>query len=179
MAQYFTYFPKMYYDAVGNNNPKLVTNILKRVKVRDGIKNDVSLFDKYQVKFGESPEIVSYRLYDTVDYYWTILLMNNIRDRFYEWPLSEQQFEEYVNAKYTNPLAVHHYEITQSSGPQTANGPDDYSHKIEVNETESGAESVSNYEYERREQDKKRQIKLLDPRYLPMFLEEFERLIRR
>ena len=56
---------------------------------------------------------------------------------------------------------------------------DDYSHKIEVNETESGAESVSNYEYERREQDKKRQIKLLDPRYLPMFLEEFERLIRR
>ena len=68
MAQYFTYFPKMYYDAVGNNNPKLVTNILKRVKVRDGIKNDVSLFDKYQVKFGEAPEIVSYRLYDTVDY---------------------------------------------------------------------------------------------------------------
>ena len=59
------------------------------------------------------------------------------------------------------------------------NGPDDYSHKIEVNETESGAESVSNYEYERREQDKKRKIKLLDPRYLPMFLEEFERLIRR
>ena len=96
MAQYFTYFPKMYYDAVGNNNPKLVTNILKRVKVRDGIKNDVSLFDKYQVKFGESPEIVSFRLYDTVDYYWTILLMNNIRDRFYEWPLSEQQFEEYA-----------------------------------------------------------------------------------
>ena len=45
--------------------------------------------------------------------------------------------------------------------------------------SESGAESVSNYEYERREQDKKRQIKLLDPRYLPMFLEEFERLIRR
>ena len=117
MAQYFTYFPKMYYDAVGNGNPKLVTNILKRVKVRDGIKNDVSLFDKYQVKFGESPEIVSYRLYDTVDYYWTILLMNNIRDRFYEWPLSEQQFEEYVNAKYTNPGAVHHYEIAQSRGP--------------------------------------------------------------
>ena len=51
--------------------------------------------------------------------------------------------------------------------------------EIEVKETESGAESVSNYEYERREQDRKRNIKLLDPRYLPMFLEEFERLIRR
>ena len=174
MAQYFTYFPKMYYDAVGNNNPKLVTNILKRVKVRDGIKNDVSMFDKYQVKFGESPEIVSYRLYDTVDYYWTILLMNNIRDRFYEWPLSEQQFEEYVNAKYINPQAIHHYEIAQSSGPTTSL---DNSHLIEVNEDETGASSVTNYEYERREQDKKSLIKVLKPEYISEFIEEFKNLI--
>ena len=41
MAHYFNYFPKMYYDAVGNNNPQLVTNILKRVKVRDGLKNEL------------------------------------------------------------------------------------------------------------------------------------------
>ena len=129
MAQYFTYFPKMYYDAVGNKNPKLVTNILKRVKVKDGVKNDIALFDKYQVKFGESPELTSFKLYGSVDYYWTILLMNNIRDRFYEWPLSEQQFEEYVNAKYTNPQAIHHYEIAQSSGPTSSL---DNSHLIET-----------------------------------------------
>ena len=175
MAQYFTYFPKMYYDAVGNNNPKLVTNILKRVKVRDGIKNDVSLFDKYQVKFGESPEIVSYRLYDTVDYYWTILLMNNIRDRFYEWPLSEQQFEEYVNAKYTNPLAVHHYEITQSSGPTSSL---DYSHLIEVDSDTTGATTVSNYEYERRRQDNLSLIKVVRPELISAFVEEFAKLVR-
>ena len=175
MAQYFTYFPKMYYDAVGNNNPKLVTNILKRVKVRDGIKNDVSMFDKYQVKFGESPEIVSYRLYDTVDYYWTILLMNNIRDRFYEWPLSEQQFEEYVNAKYTNPLAVHHYEVTQSSGPTTSL---DYSHLIEVDSDTDGATTVSNYEYERRRQDNLSLIKVVRPELISAFVEEFAKLVR-
>ena len=170
MAQYFTYFPKMYYDAVGNNNPKLVTNILKRVKVRDGIKNDVSLFDKYQVKFGESPEIVSYRLYDTVDYYWTILLMNNIRDRFYEWPLSEQQFEEYVNAKYTNPLGIHHYEVAQSSG--------DTSRKLIVSSDTTGAVAITNREYEQTLQDKKRQIKLLDRQYLSFFVEEYNRIMR-
>ena len=175
MAQYFTYFPKMYYDAVGNNNPKLVTNILRRVKVRDGIKNDVSLFDKYQVKFGESPEIVSYRLYDTVDYYWTILLMNNIRDRFYEWPLSEQQFEEYVNAKYTNPLAVHHYEVTQSSGPTTSL---DNSHLIEVDSDTAGATTVSNYEYERRRQDNLSLIKVVRPELISAFVEEFAKLVR-
>ena len=56
--------------------------------------------------------------------------------------------------------------------------PFDYSHKIEVNSTEVGAEAVSNYEYERRLQDEKRNIKLLDPNYLPLFLEEFEKLTR-
>jgi len=175
MAQYFTYFPKMYYDAVGNNNPKLVTNILKRVKVKDGVKNDIALFDKYQVKFGESPEITSFKLYGSVDYYWTILLMNNIRDRFYEWPLSEQQFEEYVNAKYTNPLAVHHYEVTQSSGPTTSL---DYSHLIEVDSDTDGATTVSNYEYERRRQDNLSLIKVVRPQLISAFVEEFAKLVR-
>ena len=66
--QYFTHFPKIFYDAVqdGTTSPKLVTDILRRVKVRDGLKNEVSTFDKYQVIAGDSPEIVSYKLYHTI-----------------------------------------------------------------------------------------------------------------
>ena len=81
MAHYFTYFPQMLYDAVqdGTTSPVLVTNILRRVKVKDSIKNDVALFDKYRVKAGESPEMVSMRFYGTVDYYWVVLLMNDSR----------------------------------------------------------------------------------------------------
>ena len=177
MAQYFTYFPKMYYDAVqdGTTSPKLVTDLLRRVKVRDGLKNQTAIFNKYQVVAGETPEIVSYKLYDSVDYYWTILLMNNIKDRFYEWPLSEQQFEAYVNGKYTNPQGVHHYEITQSSGPTSSL---DNSHVIEVNSTTSGAQAVSNYTYERRLQDNKSLIKVLKREYLSQIVEEFAKLVR-
>ena len=179
MARYFETFPKLLYDIDNTKNFKLVTDIFRRIKVREQLKENAALFSRYDVPSGEQPETTSYKHFGTTDYFWIILLLNDITDRYYGWPLSDQDFEKYVKDKYANPGAVHHYEITQSSGPQTGNGPDDYSHKIEVNETESGAESVSNYEYERREQDKKRQIKLLDPRYLPMFLEEFERLIRR
>ena len=179
MPKYFETFPKLLYDIDNTKNFKLVTDIFRRIKVREQLKENAALFSKYSVPSGEQPETTSYKHFGTTDYFWIILLLNDITDRYYGWPLSDQDFEKYVTDKYTNPQGVHHYEITQSSGPQTGNGPDDYSHKIEVNETESGAESVSNYEYERREQDKKRQIKLLDPRYLPMFLEEFERLIRR
>ena len=30
--------------------------------------------------------------------------------------LSDQDFEKYVKDKYAQPLGIHHYEITQSSG---------------------------------------------------------------
>jgi len=105
--------------------------------------------------------------------------MNDITDRFYDWPLDDLAFEEYVKEKYANPGAIHHYEKTQSSGNTSGNGPGDFSHKIEVNSTDADAQSVSNYEYEQREQDKKRQIKLLDSAYLQTFVREFEQLVKR
>ena len=177
MAHYFTYFPQMYYDAVqdGTTSPVLVTNILRRVKVKDSIKNDVALFDKYRVKAGESPEMVSMRFYGTVDYYWVVLLMNDIKDRFYEWPLSEQDFESFVKEKYTNPQATRHFEISQSSGKTSSI---DYSHLVEVNSTTPGATAVSFYEYERRKQDNMSLIKILRPDFVSAFVEEFAKSVR-
>ena len=55
----------------------------------------------------------------------------------------------------------------------------DNSHLIEVNEDETGASSVTNYEYERREQDKKSLIKVLKPEYISEFIEEFKKSDRR
>ena len=51
MAHYFKPFPTMYYDAVqdATSSPKLVTNFLRRVKVREGIKNQTALFSTYRV----------------------------------------------------------------------------------------------------------------------------------
>jgi hypothetical protein len=151
---------------------------MTRVKVREKILNESMLYDTYDVPSGEKPEDTAYKHFGSAQYHWVILLTNNITDRYYDWPLSFQDFETYITDKYDNPDAVHHYEITQSSGPQTGSGPDDYSHKIEVNSTEPGAVSVSNREYEQRLQDEKRQIKLLNPSYLQTFIEEFNSLIR-
>ena len=113
------------------------------------------------------------------DYFWVITLVNNIVNRYYDWPLDEHVFQKYVADKYSNPDGIHHYERTQESGPQSGDGPADYSHLLECNSTDAGAQSVSNIEYERRLQDKKRQIKLLNRNFLPAFETEFTNLIRR
>ena len=91
----------------------------------------------------------------------------------------EQQFNTYVEEKYSNPDGVHHYEIAQTSG--------DTSTKLEVynnsalysGDTDfySSATTVTNREYEEKEQDKKRQIKLLDPRFIDQFVEEYKILM--
>ena len=92
--------------------------------------------------------------------------------------LESFSFQQYLKDKYSNPDAIHHYEVTQPS-KQTVMHPADYTHKLEVNSDYPYAQSVSNREYEQREQDKKRQIRVLSPQYLNAFEEEFTKLIRR
>ena len=175
---YFSKFKKGGYDINGDGIRKLATDLFTRVKMREKIIDEASLYDKYDVPPGERPEVTAFKHFGDTELHWVILLTNNITDVYYGWPLSFQDFETFVKNKYANPDGVHHYELTQSSGPQSGFGPNDYSHKIEVNSTTTGAQSVSNREYEEREQDKKRSIRLLNQKFLPAFIEEFDNLIK-
>tara|TARA_Y100000590_G_scaffold395399_1_gene475345 strand:- start:1867 stop:2406 length:540 start_codon:yes stop_codon:yes gene_type:complete len=178
MSRYFEQFPLMVYDIKANNNYKLVPDIFRRVKTRNKIKNNITLLDVYDVADGERPEHVAYKIYGDTNFFWVVCMINNIENVYYDWPLSNLEFENYMKDKYDNANGIHHYEKTQSSGPQIGGGPEDYSHKIECNSTDSGAGPVTNFEYEMRIQDKKRQIKVLDPKYLNIFLQEFKHLIK-
>jgi hypothetical protein len=92
--------------------------------------------------------------------------------------MNDAQFAEFLADKYSNPDAIHHYEIPKSSGNTSSQGPNDYSHLVEVNSDTDNAVSVSFREYEERLQDKYRSIKLLNQRFLSDFLEEFDKLIK-
>ena len=179
MPKYFETFPKRLYDIANAGNPKLVTDIFRRLKVKDGIKDNLALYATYDVTPGDTPESISYKHFGSTDYFWVICLMNDVTDRFYDWPMTEQAFESYVKDKYTNPAGIHHYEKVQSSGSTTQDGPGNFDHVIEVNSDDADGQSVSNYEYEQRLQDQKRQINILLPKYLATFEQEFRRLIRK
>ena len=152
---YFEMFPLMPYDSLGDGNPKDVTNLLRRIKVRSKIRDNAAVFDTYIVKEGETPEI-----------------FNDIVDRYNQWPMTTGAFNKYVKDKYTNIDAVHHYEVTEASGDKLL--------KIDVgtvNTDYPSATPITNYEYEIAEQDKLRQIKLLDPQFVDAFVTEFKTLI--
>ena len=175
---YFSQFEQGYYDLKGDGKEKLVTDLMTRVKVREKVIDEASLYDKYDVPSGERPEDTAFKHFGSSQYHWVILMTNNITDAYYEWPMSEQTFETFLIDKYAEPGAIHYYEVSQSSGRTSAQGPDDYSYLVEVNSDATGAQSVSNREYEQRLQDERRQIQLLNPSYLNTFLEEFNELVR-
>ena len=170
---YFANFPVIPYDSVGNYDFKVVTNLLKRVAVRAKVKTNVVLYDTYDIKEGETPEILADTLYDDPEYHWVILLINDITDRYHQWPMNYPQFMAYIEDKYTDPNATHHYEISQTSGDTTV--------KIDIgldNTDHSGATAVTNFEYEEEIQNTNRKIKLLNSGYLADFVAEYQKLMK-
>jgi len=177
---YFKNFPTIIYDAVGNGEFKDVKNLLRRVAIRAKVKTNTLLYDTYDVKEGESPESIADKLYDDPELHWVVLLVNDVTDRYHQWPLNYSQFNQYIADKYDNIDGVHHYELAQSSGNTDT--------KIEVYNNSalysgdqdfySTATTVTNREYEETQQDQKRQIRLLDPRYIQQFVEEYETLMK-
>jgi hypothetical protein len=169
---YFSSFPTIPYDSVGNGDFKMVTNLLKRVSIRSKVKANVSVFDTYDVKEGETPEMIADKLYDDSQLHWIVLMMNNITDRYHQWPKNNNQFLSFIRDKYDNPQGIHHYEINQVSGDTTI--------KIDIgtdNTDYPTATPITNWNYEEDRQDALRKIRLLDARYIEDFVAEFEQLI--
>ncbi|MDB4809851.1 baseplate wedge protein 53 [bacterium] len=176
---YFSQFPTIRYDLEANGNTKLVPDIFRKVVLKNKYKDNYVLLDSYDVEPGEKPEDVAFKVYGDATLHWLILSINKMSNRYHDWPKSYQAFEEYVNDKYAEPNGIHHYEKSQSSGKTSSQGPSDFDYLVEVDSSDVDGQSVSNYEYEQRLEDQKRQIKLLSPQYLSTFMNEFRKLIRR
>ena len=163
--QFFKHFPTIDYDPTGNKQTKSIKDILIRIKVKDKVRNQNVIFSKYDVKEGQRPEDVAFEQYGDAGLHWIVLMMNEIVDPYYEWPLGLRDLERFVASKYTNVNGTHHYEIAQSSG--------DTNTKIHVDSSTIGATLITNYEYEETVNDAKKQIRLLAPEYVNQIKNEF------
>ena len=183
---YFSKFPKLVYDIKGNGNDALFTHILKRVKLHSAASANSKVFDYYQVVEGEKPEDIAHKYYGDANYHWVILLVNDITDRYHQWPMNYSQFLQYINDKYVNDDGtsnvdgVHHYEISQSSGDTTTTIEVYNNSALYTGDTDfyASATTITNREYEENLQNQYRQIRLLDPAFVGPFVEEYEKLMK-
>lgn len=107
---YFQQFPQTFYSLDDIESVQIVTNITVRNVVLDSVKNNYSVYDTYDIKDGETPEIVADKFYDNPMYHWIVLHMNDIIDPRFDWPLTTPQLNQMTEDKYGGTDVIHHYE---------------------------------------------------------------------
>ena len=175
MANYFRNIPKVKYDINGAEPNKYlnVTNIMKRISFKPSVIEDISDYYPYRVKDGERPDIISHQKYGSVAYAYLIMLINDIYDPLFDWPLSAQQFEKYLTNKYGSVSSAmgttkYYYQIVRAEVARTGTSERVPAVKFIVDETKYNALGIgdrstqSQYEWEDELNDNKRDIKLID-----------------
>lgn len=171
--KYFQAFPKTSYLN------KTVTNITLRVVIDKLAKVDKSLFHPYTIKDGERPDIVSSNYYGDPYYIWLIFLTNNIIDPYYDWPLDDVSFKQFIIKKYGSVSAamqqIVSYQKTYGSNTLTLS-PDSYS-ILTIGEQSQWLPYTA-FQMETDLNDSKRYIKLVDKSFTQRFDNELKSLLR-
>ena len=192
---YFRQVPRLDYPSLANDRQsaydfQTVKNLFKRAVMRDDIFNEVIAFEKYSVQGDERPDQVAYNFYEDSGLDWVILTTNNIIHVRDEWPMSNQDFLNYLNSKYTESELsnVHHYEtkiIRDSRGrliqPEGLIVPEGHSVTFLDNgvlRTESSLTLVDVLNHETTLNDNKREINILRSEFLTIFLDDVKNIMR-
>ena len=107
---YFKSFPYTLYSLDDISTVQVVTNITNRVSLSDEVKTNLSLYDEYDIRDGDTPELVADRFYSNPELHWLILHYNEIIDPRFDWPLDTNNINRQVASKYANVNGIHHYE---------------------------------------------------------------------
>ena len=107
---YFQKFPYTLYSLDDGRSGQIIQNILIRNKILDSVKNNFSVIDEYDIKDGDTPEIVAHKFYGDPNLHWLILQMNEILDPRFDWPLDSPRLRDFVTSKYSDFNNIDHYE---------------------------------------------------------------------
>jgi len=192
-SEFFSNYPRIAYDISGNNSTvpdyTVAVNLMIRSKLKDTVEDDVTVYYPYIVPEGMRPDVLAYKYYGDTIYTWTIFLVNNIVDPYWEWPLSYKDFREYMTDKYGSiekaQSQIHHYEkIARARVEQTklADAVPEYRLEIDYQtytETDvTEREIIYSYGYEQDLNEAKREIQLIDANFIRSVQDEARGLFR-
>lgn len=199
--KYFRYYKNPIHYAQRVNKAGQVEGITIQdyfhlLTVRDDVFREDTLYTPYTVQNGQRPDQVSYEVYGDEQFYWVVLQINEITDYYNQWPLSNAELESFVYKKYGGAVgagATHHWETNEVTDRATPPNrllegglvvpenfifyyPDVPGTSITLSEAKPFA--VSNMTYERRLNEEKAQINILDRKYIYDYLDEVKTYAR-
>lgn len=188
MSRYFRYFPTVQYDLIKDGNEITLTNIMRRFVVDSKLKDQIDIFYDYTIQAGDRPDVIAEKYYGDANLAWLVLHFNDITDPFFGWGLNDADLENYIRGKYGSiPAAqaeVHEYRQVLNESRTFYDGTVLPKRYVVVDQTtynslsEESRESVSKFEWEVEQNDKKRQIKILDKRYVDQVIAEVKTILK-
>ena len=188
---YFSIVPNISYDEKPIKYPfsesdfVVAKNFFRRYKISDDIFSSAVYFNKFSIPDGMRPDAVALKMYGNEFYDWIILLVNNMVNAQYDWPMNNYEIYKILEEEYDDPYSeISHYEIKEAIGPYSAGLHVDETfyngqHKLNINgsiQTKNGNEicsPVTVAEYYTSENEKKREIYLLKGEYVQSFIDDF------
>ena len=183
--KYFSYFKDIEYAVNANKagipNVINIKDYFNLLRVRDDIYKEDTLYTEYYINDGERPDQISYNEYGTEEFYWIIMQVNDIVDYYNQWPLSQNELNEFILKKYGSYEGggeIHHYETVETldddgnfvlPGGQIV--PEDflYYYPVTVGSEvirSSAPTGVTNQEYEQRLNEQKSKIYIIQKKYI-------------
>lgn len=189
MSFMFDRWPTVSYDLKKNGKPLELTNITLRFKINELLRDKSVVMYDYDVQDGERPDIIAYKYYDDETLDWVILLINNIIDPQFEWPLDDRSFERYMRKKYgsleTAKQTVHVYEKILREQSVLFDGTIIPEKRVVVDKDTYDLTSptlrrtVDKYTYELELNEARSRIKILDNRYITGLVSTYESSIEK
>ena len=184
----------------------IVKNFFKRSKLRTDVDQAITAFNYYYIEDNQRPDVLAQELYGDPELDWVILTTNNITNVRDQWPLSHNDLHSYMLDRYgseTNVLGIHHSEtvkIVDEYNRVILNGGLEIDSNftftfvgtvtsstgslIRVNfggsnsNTINPVASITNYDYEVKQNEVKRKIRILKKEYVGAFLSEHRQIMK-
>ena len=197
MSNYFSQVPNFEYisrinERQTNSDFIKVKNLFRRAIIREDLFTDFMAFTKYKINGDMRPDAVAYEVYGDEDLDWVILISNNIINVRDEWPLTQNDFNNYLIEKYGNEGAVDeikHYEtieVKDSKGKIFVPKGKIVDSTYKVRFLDSGTNRITEVNpvngisyrtYEQKLQDDKRNINILESGYLAQVIDDIETVL--
>jgi hypothetical protein len=189
---YFSIVPNIIYDEkpikypFSESDQIIAKNFFRRYKITEDVFSYALYFNKYNIKDGERPDIVADKMYGDPFFDWVIMLTNNLVNVQYDWPMNNYELYKVLEKEYGDPYnTIHHYETIMYAnypkGLRVDKAFYDKQHKVNINGTISIVNGsaicgpVSVADHFAKENEKKRGIFLLKPKYFSTFVNDFKK----
>ena len=186
MSEFFSHYPKTAYNITGEKEPtklKVAIDIMNRTKIKDVLMNDIVQFLPYSIPENERPDVTADKFYGSPKFTWLLFAVNEIHDPIWDWPLGTREFNSYIQNKYGSISAanqgIHHYERTLRHRVEQKGENDpipeykikcDFETYRDLPHDDRGI--VYYWDWEVKENEAKRDIKILKKQYASMIMAE-------